>query len=799
MYKPTRHSYEKRMKNQRRKAKAGLLLATTLTAGMAVNPCPAVAGLASYLTGTGNVSVVQAAETLSISKENVTKIDLGKQEDKIDEDCVILTLDHDGTYILMGQNYMNDTWVDTQIQVPEGVTVNLILAEDFSIQNDDGAYVWNSGYWSGKSLTPFVIQGTANLYVDDTVKIHNSVSDKNYEGNTTHEFYRGLFRVDGTMTIKEVKDGAKIKLEQDVNNKAQWGAGYYDEESREYKCINDIPAVFEGTGTVILKEGTFDGTEISYPRVREGSEFKQGEAVTDNKITSKVAHLIIRGGNYNNIEIHKERVVDKYTVAGGTLEVEEGTFAKIDGEYVLDSCSVKTPADADEDFSVAMTNHDYGAADYSWSADKSTCTASRICQKDKTHIETETATATSVITKQPTCTTAGERTYKAEFKNAAFATQTQTEAVAKKGHKYAAPTYSWSADKSTCTASRICQKDKTHIETETATATSVITKQPTCTTAGERTYKAEFKNAAFATQTQTEAVAKKGHKYAAPTYSWSADKSTCTASRICQNDKTHVETEKATVTSAVTTQPTYEKTGVRTYTAAFKNAAFSTQTQTETIAKRVKPQENIQTKTSIKKASVSGISNKNYNGKSQKQSIKVKLGKKTLKQGTDYSVSYKNNKNIGKATVTIKGKGKYEGSIKKTFQITVAKGKTYTAGNFKYKLTNASTNGKGTVTLAATKKSKSDSKFTSCKITDTVKIGGKTFKVTAIGDNAFKGYKKLKTITIESKNIKSVGKDAVKNIHKKATIKVPKDKVKAYKKLFDKKTGFTSKMKIKKA
>ncbi|MEQ2557876.1 hypothetical protein WMO43_08350 [Lachnospiraceae bacterium CLA-AA-H185] len=722
MYKPTRHSYEKRMKNQRRKAKAGLLLATTLTAGMAVNPCPAVTGLASYLTGTGNVSVVQAAETLSISKENVTKIDLGKQEDKIDEDCVILTLDHDGTYILMGQNYMNDTWVDTQIQVPEGVTVNLILAEDFSIQNDDGAYVWNSGYWSGKSLTPFVIQGTANLYVDDTVKIHNSVSDKNYEGNTTHEFYRGLFRVDGTMTIKEVKDGAKIKLEQDVNNKAQWGAGYYDEESREYKCINDIPAVFEGTGTVILKEGTFDGTEISYPRVREGSEFKQGEAVTDNKITSKVAHLIIRGGNYNNIEIHKERVVDKYTVAGGTLEVEEGTFAKIDGEYVLDSCSVKTPADADEDFSVAMTNHDYGAADYSWSADKSTCTASRICQKDKTHIETETATATSVITKRPTCTTAGERTYKAEFKNAAFATQTQTEAVAKKGHKYAAPTYSWSADKSTCTASRICQKDKTH-----------------------------------------------------------------------------VETEKATVTSAVTTQPTYEKTGVRTYTAAFKNAAFSTQTQTETIAKRVKPQENIQTKTSIKKASVSGISNKNYNGKSQKQSIKVKLGKKTLKQGTDYAVSYKNNKNIGKATVTIKGKGKYEGSIKKTFQITVAKGKTYTAGNFKYKMTKASTNGKGTVTLAATKKSKSDKKFTSCKIADTVKIGGKTFKVTAIGDDAFKGYKKLKTITIESKNIESVGKNAVKNIHKEATIKVPKNKVKEYKKLFNKNTGFTSKMMIKKA
>ena len=85
------------------------------------------------------------------------------------------------------------------------------------------------------------------------------------------------------------------------------------------------------------------------------------------------------------------------------------------------------------------------------------------------------------------------------------------------------------------------------------------------------------------------------------------------------------------------------------------------------------------------------------------------------------------------------------------------------------------------------------------KITDTVKIGGKTFKVTAIGDNAFKGYKKLKTITIESKNIKSVGQAAVKNIHKKATITVPKNKVKEYKKLFNKNTGFTSKMTIKKA
>ena len=797
MYKPTRHSYEKRMKNQRRKAKAGLLLATTLTAGMAVNPCPAVAGLASYLTGTGNVSVVQAAETLSISKENVTKINISEQtpEEVWGNMQINIVLDTPGTYLLEGSNYINESYIDTQITVPEGVEVNIILADGFSINNDDANYVWGCGYArSTLGVNPFVINGTANLYIDGNVAISGQSTQTNYSDK---QYVRGLFAVSGKLHIKEVKEGAVVTLENDVFDRTKW-------ESQ----LSLTPGMFDGSGTVIIEEGTFDSKEISHGvnlNTTNISLSTMGDDESEEKFTTSVRNFIINGGNYGIVEIYEAKQNSNDYLYQTNLLINNASLTKTvcnsdrNASIEYGSCADVKENETGTGYIITNTNHDYGAADYSWSADKSTCTASRICQKDKTHIETETATATSVITKQPTCITAGERTYKAEFKNEVFATQTQTEAIAKKGHKYASPTYSWSADKSTCTASRVCQNDKTHVETEKATVTPVITKRPTCTTAGERTYKAAFKNAAFATQTQTEAVAKKGHKYEAPTYSWSADKSTCTASRVCQNDKTHVETEKATVTSAVTTQPTYEKTGVRTYTAAFKNAAFSTQTQTETIAKRVKPQENTQAKTSIKKASVSGISNKNYNGKSQKQSIKVKLGKKTLKQGTDYSVSYKNNKNIGKATVTIKGKGKYEGSIKKTFQITVAKGKTYTAGNFKYKMTKASTNGKGTVTLAATKKSKSDSKFTSCKITDTVKIGGKTFKVTAIGDNAFKGYKKLKTITIESKNIKSVGKDAIKNIHKKATIKVPKDKVKAYKKLFDKKTGFTSKMKIKKA
>ena len=44
-----------------------------------------------------------------------------------------------------------------------------------------------------------------------------------------------------------------------------------------------------------------------------------------------------------------------------------------------------------------------------------------------------------------------------------------------------------------------------------------------------------------------------------------------------------------------------------------------------------------------------------------------------MKSGTDYKLSYKNNTNAGKATVTITGTGDYTGSVKKTFKIDKAK------------------------------------------------------------------------------------------------------------------------------
>ena len=77
---------------------------------------------------------------------------------------------------------------------------------------------------------------------------------------------------------------------------------------------------------------------------------------------------------------------------------------------------------------------------------------------------------------------------------------------------------------------------------------------------------------------------------------------------------------------------------------------------------------------SISSASVSlSIATYSFDGKVKTPSVTVKLGSTVLRKGIDYVVSYRNNKNVGKATVVITGKGLYAGTITRTFVINPAK------------------------------------------------------------------------------------------------------------------------------
>lgn len=224
-----------------------------------------------------------------------------------------------------------------------------------------------------------------------------------------------------------------------------------------------------------------------------------------------------------------------------------------------------------------------------------------------------------------------------------------------------------------------------------------------------------------------------------------------------------------------------------------KDKYSGTRTLTFTILKR-----------SLSRSTVSVTKTAVYTGKLVTPTVKVLYGRTTLVKNRNYTVKYYSNRNFGRAKVVITGKGNYTGSVTRYFNIITKIGKVYTSGNYRYRIINASTAGRGTVTLVSAVK-----KTASVTVPDVVKIGGKNFKVTAIGGGAFKGNTKLNYVVI-GKNVKTIGANAfygcknlkmitVKNTTMtsktlsakafagtpaKLIVKVPATKLTYYKKLF---------------
>ena len=74
-------------------------------------------------------------------------------------------------------------------------------------------------------------------------------------------------------------------------------------------------------------------------------------------------------------------------------------------------------------------------------------------------------------------------------------------------------------------------------------------------------------------------------------------------------------------------------------------------------------------KASIRNAKVTQVADKVFTGNRITPNIKVKYKGKVLKQGKDYTVAYKNNLNIGTATIKITGKGNMKGIRRIQFDI----------------------------------------------------------------------------------------------------------------------------------
>ena len=345
----------------------------------------------------------------------------------------------------------------------------------------------------------------------------------------------------------------------------------------------------------------------------------------------------------------------------------------------------------------------------------------------------------AVITKQPTCTSEGTKTKTCTKCNA-----TVTETIAKLSHSYTttvvAPTCT--ADGYTLHKCSVCgtsYKDSTTKATGHSYGNSVVTKQPTCTSEGTA-----IKTCTKCNATVTEKLPAKGHTAVTdkgyPATCTTAGKTDGSHCSVCNTvikvqtvinatghkssgwivDKTasigvkgskhkectvckkvletaeipalsRISISKASVTLSTSTYAydgkakkpgvTVKLNGKTLKNGTDYTVSYSNNTKVGTAKVTITGKGNYtgsvsktySIKNNFKKATISGISNKSYTGKNITQSITVKYNGKTLKNGTDYTVSYSSNKNIGTATVKVTGKGSYAGTITKTFKINPAK------------------------------------------------------------------------------------------------------------------------------
>ena len=289
------------------------------------------------------------------------------------------------------------------------------------------------------------------------------------------------------------------------------------------------------------------------------------------------------------------------------------------------------------------------------------CSVCGTSYKDNTTKATGHSYGNSVVTKQPTCTSEGTA-----IKTCTKCNATVTETIPKTSHKYAdtvvAPTCT--TDGYTLHKCSVCgtsYKDNTTKATGHRYGNSVVTKQPTCTSEGSA-----IKTCTKCNATVTEKLPAKGHTAV-------TDKgypATCTTAG--KTDGSHCSVCNTVIKAQTVINATGHKSSGWIVDKAASIGVKGSKHKECTVCKKVLETAEIPalSRISISKASVTlSTSTYAYDGKAKKPGVTVKLNGKTLKNGTDYTVSYSNNTKVGTATVKITGKGNYTGSVSKTYSI----------------------------------------------------------------------------------------------------------------------------------
>ncbi len=153
----------------------------------------------------------------------------------------------------------------------------------------------------------------------------------------------------------------------------------------------------------------------------------------------------------------------------------------------------------------------------------------------------------------------------------------------------------------------------------------------------------------------------------------------------------------------------------------------------------------------ISQVSIGKITDKTYSGTAIEPSVSLSYKYKTLKKGTDYTISYNNNINVGTATATITGKGNFAGTTAVTFKI-VAKTSKLTVGTISDQTYTGKEITPSVYVRVGTKSLKKDVDY---KVSYTNNVNAGTATVTVTGIGAYAGTAS-KTFRIISRSLKEV-------------------------------------------
>ena len=152
---------------------------------------------------------------------------------------------------------------------------------------------------------------------------------------------------------------------------------------------------------------------------------------------------------------------------------------------------------------IAALEHDWEFVNFTWTgsdaAGYSAAVANYKCKNDETHTRTVAATVTPETT-AATCETAGQTVYTANVAATASLdgeahSDSKTVTIAALGHDWSVSSSTWNTDHTSVAVHLVCGRDTSHTHDEVVTGegiTSKVTKEPTATQNGEKTYTASF-------------------------------------------------------------------------------------------------------------------------------------------------------------------------------------------------------------------------------------------------------------------------------------------------------------------